>query len=165
MPDFRAAERSFQLLTQAAGRAGRGQLAGEVVIQTLNPDHYAIRFAAEQNYEGFYRKEMEFRKWLRYPPFSAFANILVRSEKKEDALRMSSELGYLLNPPPEGVKVMGPADAPVPRLKNEFRYQLLLKAFQRTVLRTTVKKLRDYAQQQRWPATALVVDVDPLTLL
>ena len=69
MPDFRAAERSFQLLTQAAGRAGRGDLPGEVIVQTLNPDHYAMAFAAEQNYEGFYKKEIEFRKWLRYPPF------------------------------------------------------------------------------------------------
>ena len=69
MPDFRAAERSFQLLTQAAGRAGRGDLPGRVVIQTLNPDHYAIQLAAGHDYEGFYRKEIEFRKWLRYPPF------------------------------------------------------------------------------------------------
>ena len=80
IPDFRAAERTFQLLTQAAGRAGRGDTPGRVVIQTLNPDHYAIRFAAAQDYEGFYQKEIEFRKWLRYPPFSAFANVIVRAD-------------------------------------------------------------------------------------
>ncbi len=96
MPDFRAAERSFQLLTQAAGRAGRGGLAGRVVVQTLNPDHYAIKLAAEQNYEAFYQKEIEFRRWLRYPPFSAFANVVVRAGKQEDAMRYSTELGRLL---------------------------------------------------------------------
>ena len=122
MPDFRAAERSFQLLTQAAGRAGRGDTPGHVIIQTLNPDHYAIRFAAEQDYEGFYKKEIEFRKWLRYPPFAAFANVLVRAEKQEEALRMATQLGYLLNPPPEGIRVMGPAEAPV--LRGEERISL-----------------------------------------
>ncbi len=165
MPDFRAAERSFQLLTQAAGRAGRGDLAGEVVIQTLNPDHYAIQFAAAQDYEGFSRKELEFRKWLRYPPFAALANVLVRAEKQEDALRMATAIGYLLTPPPEGMKVMGPAEAPVPRLKNEFRYQLLLKSAQRTTLRRALDKVRTYPLDQRWPATAVVIDVDPLSLL
>lgn len=165
MPDFRAAERSFQLLTQAAGRAGRGDLAGQVVIQTLNPDHYAIQFAAAQDYEGFAKKELDFRKWLRYPPFSAFANVLVRAGKQEDALRMATAIGYLLTPPPEGTKVMGPAEAPVPRLKNEYRYQILLKSAQRSTLRKTLDRIRHYAADQKWPATALVVDIDPLSLM
>src|ERR1700724_343840 len=91
MPDFRAAERTFQLLTQVAGRAGRGNVPGIVLIQTINPDHYAIRFASAQNYDGFYEKEIRFRKLMRYPPFSALANILVRSQKQEEALAMSTE--------------------------------------------------------------------------
>jgi primosomal protein N' (replication factor Y) len=165
IPDFRAAERTFQLLTQAGGRAGRGDQPGHVVIQTLNPDHYAIQFAAEQNYEGFYQKEIEFRKWLRYPPFAAFANVVVRATKQEDALRMSTELGYLLDPQPEGVKVMGPAEAPVLRVKNEFRYQILLKAAKRSVLRDTLNKLRAYAEKDKWSATSLVIDVDPISLM
>ncbi|MBV9296130.1 MAG: primosomal protein N' [Acidobacteriaceae bacterium] len=165
MPDFRAAERSFQLLTQAAGRAGRGDLPGRVIIQTLNPEHYAIKFAAAQDYEGFYKKEIEFRKWLRYPPFAAFANVLVRAEKQEQALRMSTQLGYLLNPPPEGVRAMGPAEAPMTRLKNEFRYQILLKAGKRAVLRETLKNLRRFAESEKWSATALVIDVDPISLM
>jgi primosomal protein N' (replication factor Y) len=165
MPDFRAAERSFQLLTQAAGRAGRGAIPGNVVIQTLNPDHYAIKFAAEHDYEGFYKKEIEFRKWLRYPPFAAFANIVLRAEKKEDAMRFSGELERILVPPPVGVRVLGPAEAPVARLKAEYRYQLLIKASKRIVLREIVTKLRDYALKQKWPATAMVVDVDPLSLM
>jgi primosomal protein N' (replication factor Y) (superfamily II helicase) len=165
LPDFRAAERSFQLLTQAAGRAGRGDTPGRVIIQTLNPDHYAIRFAAEQDYSGFYRKEIEFRKWLRYPPFASVANVVVRAERQEEALRMATQLGYLLTPPPEGTRVMGPAEAPVLRVRNEFRYQILLKAARRTVLREILQKLRTLAQQQKWKTTALVIDVDPISLM
>ncbi|HMC60131.1 MAG TPA: primosomal protein N', partial [Candidatus Solibacter sp.] len=122
MPDFRAAERTFQLLTQVAGRAGRGNVPGTVLVQTINPDHYAVRLAGAQDYQAFYEKELNFRRMMHYPPFSAMANVLVRSEKKEMAMRMSSELGLLLTPPPEKLRVMGPAEAPVPRLKNEYRY-------------------------------------------
>jgi primosomal protein N' (replication factor Y) (superfamily II helicase) len=165
MPDFRAAERTFQLLTQAAGRAGRGSLPGEVVVQTYSPDHYAVAFAAQQDYEGFYKKEIEFRKWLRYPPFSAFANILVRDKRQEEALRMASELGFLLTPQPPQTRVMGPAEAPVPRLRDEFRYQILIKAAKRSVLRDVVKRLREHALAQKWRSTALVIDVDPITLM
>jgi primosomal protein N' (replication factor Y) len=165
IPDFRAAERTFQLLTQAAGRAGRGDTPGRVVIQTLNPDHYAIRFAAQQDYEGFYQKEIEFRKWLRYPPFAAFANVVVRAEKQEEALRMSTQLGYLLDPQPEGVRAMGPAEAPVLRVRSEFRYQILLKAARRTLLHDVLKKLRAFAEKEKWKATALVIDVDPISLM
>jgi primosomal protein N' (replication factor Y) len=165
LPDFRAAERTFQLLTQAAGRAGRGDLPGKVIIQTLNPDHYAIRFAAEQDYQGFYRKEIEFRKWLRYPPVAALANVILRAEKQEDALRMASQLSYLLTPPPEGVRVMGPAEAPVLRVRNEYRYQILLKAAHRKTLRQVLHQLRGLAEHQKWKTTALVIDIDPISLM
>ena len=165
MPDFRAAERSFQLLTQAAGRAGRGDIPGRVIVQTLNPEHYAVRFAAQQDYEGFYKKEIEFRKWLRYPPFAAFANVLVRAEKQEEALRLATQLGYVLMPPPEGIRVMGPAEAPVLRLKNEFRYQILIKAAKRSTLRQILNDLRQFAEREKWGATALVIDVDPISIL
>ncbi|HKE26395.1 MAG TPA: primosomal protein N', partial [Bryobacteraceae bacterium] len=116
MPDFRAAERTFQLLTQVAGRAGRGSVPGIVLVQTINPDHYAVRLAAAQDYAAFYEKELHFRQMMHYPPFRAMANVLVRSEKRELAMRMSSELGVLLTPPPEKLRIMGPAEAPVPRL-------------------------------------------------
>ena len=165
IPDFRAAERTFQLMTQAAGRAGRGEQLGKVLIQTINPDHYAIRFARDQDYAKFYAKELQFRRLMRYPPFSALANVLVRAEKQEDAHRMSGELNHLLNPPPPELKVLGPAEAPVPRLKREFRYQTLIKAADRGVLREKLHELRSYALDQRWNPTALVIDVDPLSLL
>ena len=165
MPDFRAAERSFQLLTQAAGRSGRGDMPGRVIVQTLNPDHYAIRLAAEQDYEGFYGKELDFRKWLRYPPYAACANVLVRATQQEDALRMATQLGHVLTPPPQGVRVLGPAEAPVLRLKSEFRYQILLKAAGRSILRDVLKKLREFADREKWNTTALIIDVDPISLM
>jgi primosomal protein N' (replication factor Y) (superfamily II helicase) len=165
MPDFRAAERTFQLLTQVAGRAGRGSLPGVVLIQTINPDHYAVRMAAAQDYPAFYEKELHFRRMMHYPPFSAMANILVRSEKKEMAMRMSTELGHRLLPAPEQVRVMGPAEAPVPRLKNEYRYQFLIKAVNRKVLNELLRRIREYAVDRKWGATALVIDVDPLSLM
>ena len=165
MPDFRAAERTFQLLTQASGRAGRGELPGRVILQTSNPEHYAVRLASQQDYAQFYEKEILFRKSMRYPPFSALANILVRDEVQEEALRKSTELERLLRPEPKEMRVMGPAPAPVPRLKNEFRYQLLLKSSDRKKLNETLHNIRRFAAQQKWGATALVIDVDPVSLL
>jgi primosomal protein N' (replication factor Y) len=165
LPDFRAAERTFQLLTQAAGRAGRGNLPGIVLIQTINPDHYAVRYASEQNYAGFYEKELQFRRFMRYPPFAALANVLVRHQRQEDAHRMAIELGHLLSPAPENIKVLGPAEAPVPRLKDEYRYQLLIKASNRPRLNELLNQLRRVAADRKWNATSLVIDVDPITLL
>jgi primosomal protein N' (replication factor Y) len=165
LPDFRAAERTFQLLTQAAGRAGRGEIPGLVMMQTINPEHYAIRCAAAQDYASFYAKEIEFRRLMRYPPFAALANLLVRSADEESAERMASQLGTFLTPPPEGVKVLGPGLAPMSRLKQEFRYQILVKAASRKVLNDTLQSARGHIEGLRWPATALVIDVDPMSLL
>jgi len=165
MPDFRAAERTFQILTQVAGRAGRGDLPGMVYMQTINPDHYAIRFAAQQDYNGFFEKELQFRRFMKYPPFAAMANLLVRAAKQEDALRMSTELGHHITPAPENMKIMGPAEAPVPRLKAEFRYQILIKSGSRKDLNALLRRSIEFARAQKWNATALVIDVDPLTLL
>ncbi len=165
MPDFRAAERTFQLLTQVAGRAGRGSIPGMVLVQTVNPEHYAVKLAAAQDYQAFYDKELHFRRLMHYPPFSAMANVLVRAEKKEAAMRMATDLGFLLSPPPEKLKIMGPAEAPVPRLKNEYRYQFLIKAASRKTLNELLQQIRHYALEHKWGATALVIDVDPLSLM
>ena len=165
LPDFRAAERTFQLLTQVAGRAGRGDLPGRVIVQTLNPDHYAIRFAAAQDCRLFYEKELQFRRAMRYPPFSALANVLVRAARQADAIQMSGEIAGLFQPPPEGIRLLGPAEAAVARLKNEFRYQLLVKAASRKKLNETLQLMRRHALERKWGPTALVIDVDPLSLL
>ncbi len=165
LPDFRAAERTFQLLTQAAGRAGRGTTPGIVLMQTINPDHYAIRFAVEQDYEGFYAKELEFRRLMHYPPFGALANVIVRGTKEEEALGRSAALGRLLNPAGEGVKILGPAAASLARLKNEYRYQMLIKASSRKRLNEVLGQVRKFAAAEKWNPTSLVIDVDPLTIL
>jgi primosomal protein N' (replication factor Y) (superfamily II helicase) len=165
MPDFRAAERTFQLLTQVAGRAGRGALPGTVLVQTINPEHYAVRLAAAQDYQAFYEKELQFRKFMHYPPFSAMANVIVRNEKQEDALRMSAELERHLGSAPENMKIMGPAEAPVPRLKAEYRYQFLIKSASRKALNELLKRVQAFSRKEKWNATALVIDVDPLTLM
>ena len=165
LPDFRAAERTFQLLTQAAGRAGRGTTPGMVLMQTVNPDHYAIRFAAEQDYEKFYAKEIEFRRLMHYPPFGALANVIVRGTKEEEALARSAELGRLLSPPPEGAKILGPAAASLARLKNEYRYQMLIKTSSRKRLNEILGQVRSFAAAEKWNPTSLVIDVDPMTIL
>ena len=165
LPDFRAAERTFQLLTQVAGRAGRGATPGRVLVQTLHPDHYSVTLAAAQDYEAFYAAELAFRRQLRYPPFAYLANVLLRHESQEEAMRMATEVKRLLDPAPEQTRVMGPAEAPVPKLKKDFRYQLLVKAASRPVLRRTILLIRDHAVAQKWKATSLVLDIDPLNLM
>jgi primosomal protein N' (replication factor Y) len=165
LPDFRAAERTFQLITQVAGRAGRGTLPGVVLVQTVNPEHYAVRLAAAQDYGTFYEKELQFRRSMHYPPFTVMANLLVRSEKQEDALRMAGEMEQHLGPAPEKIRIMGPAEAPVPRLKSEYRYQFLIKSGSRKLLNELLRRAQEFGRAQKWGATALVIDVDPITLL
>jgi len=165
LPDFRAAERTFQLLTQAGGRAGRGETPGIVLIQTINPDHYAIQCASAQDYQAFYEKEIHFRRALNYPPFAALANIIVQGRDEEEALSRSAALGRVLQPAPEGVRVMGPAAAAMARIKNEYRFQMLLKAATRKRLNQVLGDLRRFAAAEKWNPTSLVIDVDPMTLL
>ena len=166
MPDFRAAERTFQLLTQVAGRAGRGDLKGKVLLQTINPDHYAIRFAAAQDYDGFYKKELNFRRLLHYPPFAPMAILVVRSKKLEEALALSGKLGrHLHETVPDGVRLLGPAAAPLVRLKTDYRYQFILKGRTRKLVAEVVARARRFARDHNWPATALVIDVDPMSVM
>ena len=165
IPDFRAAERTFQLLTQVAGRAGRGELPGKVILQTMNPEHYAIELAAQQNYGAFYKQELHFRKMMHYPPFTSMATLLLRSQKLEETMAWSAALAKDLKNLPETVRVMGPAAAPMAKLKREYRFQFLLKASSRRALASAVQRARTFAQQHDWPVTALTADVDPVSLL
>jgi primosomal protein N' (replication factor Y) (superfamily II helicase) len=165
-PDFRAAERTFQLLTQVAGRAGRGEMPGKVVLQTYHPDHYAIQFAQQHDYAGFYEKEIRFRKWMHYPPFSALANVLVRSDKLEQALRWTGQLGkWFESSRNEGVRVLGPSAAPIMRLKRDYRYHFILKAASREKLNASLRRMLGFADQEKIPRTNVIVDVDALSLL
>jgi primosomal protein N' (replication factor Y) len=166
MPDFRAAERTFQLLTQVAGRAGRGQAPGKVILQTYFQDHYAVQYAAHHDFAGFYDKELRFRSWMHYPPYSALANVLIRSNKLDEALEWSGTLGrWFEQTRHEGVRVLGPATAPIMRLKRDYRYHFVLKSPSREKLNTTLRAMLAYASAQKIPRTQVIVDVDALWLM
>jgi primosomal protein N' (replication factor Y) len=164
-PDFRAAERTFQLLTQVAGRAGRGELPGEVLVETYYPEHYAIEHAARQDYPSFFEKELHFRRMMHYPPFTALASVLVRDRKIENAIRWSRAIGGYLAPfEAKGLKVLGPAAAPLSRLRREYRFQFLLKTPKRSLLTQTLSGCLDFCATEEMPETAVIVDVDPVSL-
>ena len=166
LPDFRAAERTFQLLTQVAGRAGRGESPGKVILQTYFQDHYAVQYASRHDFAGFYDKELRFRSWMHYPPYSALANVLIRSGKLEEALQWSGTLGkWFEQSRHEGVRVLGPAAAPILRLKRDYRYHFILKSPSREKLNTTLRAMLAYAVRQQIPRTQLIVDVDALWLM
>src|SRR5260370_22179095 len=134
LPDFRAAERTFQLLTQVAGRAGRGELKGRVLIQTFYPEHYAIQDAVRQDYPAFYERETQFRRVMAYPPFSSLANVIVRDTDLEKAIRWSRQLSEYFSPHDgKGLRILGPAAAPLARLKREHRFLFLLKSPNRSL--------------------------------
>ena len=166
LPDFRAAERTFQLLTQVAGRAGRGQAPGKVVLQTYFQDHYAVQFAARHDFAGFYEKELQFRAWMHYPPYSAIANVLIRSEKLDDALTWSGELGrWFEKTRHEGIRVLGPAAAPITRLKRDYRYHFILKSPSREKMNALLRAMLAEAAARKIPRTQLIVDVDAVWLM
>jgi primosomal protein N' (replication factor Y) len=166
MPDFRAAERTFQLLTQVAGRAGRGDLPGRVLIQTFYPEHYAIQDAVHQDYLSFYERELNFRRMMAYPPFTSLANVIVRDTNLEKAVRWSRRLSEYFSPQDgKGLRVMGPASAPLARLKKEHRFQFLLKSTRRTALTKLLSGALTFCDANKIPQTAILVDMDPLSLM
>jgi primosomal protein N' (replication factor Y) len=166
LPDFRAAERTFQLLTQVAGRAGRGQSPGKVVLQTYFQEHYAVQFAARHDFAGFYEKELQFRAWMHYPPYSAIANVLIRSENLDDALTWSGELGRWFEKTwHEGIRVLGPAAAPITRLKRDYRYHFILKSPSREKMNALLRAMLAEAAARKIPRTQVIVDVDAMWLM
>ncbi len=170
-PDFRSAERTFQLLTQVAGRAGRGALAGRVVIQSYYPDHYALRFSQKQDYVSFYKKEIEFRRLMGYPPFRNLMQILVEDPDAQKAIRIAEKIAEAFKlrvrskTTPTRPVVLGPASAPLERLRGNYRMQIILKSppdFD------TVSLLQDsfsYLAEHKVSTSKVKVDVDPLSLL
>jgi primosomal protein N' (replication factor Y) len=164
LPDFRSAERTFQLLTQVSGRAGRGDTPGEVILQSHLPDHYALTFACTQDYRGFYEREMEFRRTMGYPPVAALVNVVIRAEEAGAGARAADGLARRLRSSAAGrYRVLGPAHAPLARLRNEHRFQVLLKG-NRPAMRDAVRgALGEILGPRRWPKVA--VDIDPLTVM
>jgi len=164
-PDFRSAEKTFYLLTQVAGRAGRGELRGKVMIQTAFPTHYAIQHALQHDYEAFYEEEIGFRKTFHYPPVTSMIAILFRGEQLDAVERAATECGRMLEEavqPVAGTRIQGPAPAPLARIKGVWRFQILLRSAQRTALRRAVEAVM---LPRKWKGVDIAVDVDPLNIL
>ena len=169
LADFRAAEKTFQLLTQVAGRAGRGDHPGEVIIQTYFPNHYSLKHARMQDYESFYEREIRFRRRFRYPPFTALANLVIRGTREnqtqdiaEDLARSLVEIRNTLSDT-RRLRILGPAPAAVFRVKGEYRFQVLLKTTSRKELNQVVSKA--LAKLPSSHRKRVIVDVDPVNLL
>jgi primosomal protein N' (replication factor Y) len=162
MADFRAGERTFQLLTQVAGRAGRGELRGEAIVQTLYPSHYSIRHACSQDYAAFFADEIEFRRQMNYPPVVAMINVVVKARTREGAMTDAADVVRALRWGGQPYRVLGPAPAPLSRLKGEHRAQFFLKGTHRgTMRKALVAALESRPEIRR----RTVVDVDPMSVL
>jgi primosomal protein N' (replication factor Y) len=168
IPDFRAAERSFQLLTQVAGRSGRGEKNGEVIIQTYNPDHYAIVKASQQDYPGFAEQELEFRRKLNYPPYYRLARILFLCPSLELLRTEMAALGYLVQSLTQEVSddsllFLGPSPAPFSRISNYYRYHVIVRGVSAGVLQNAIKAI--VAKLKLPSAVKIQIDVDPMSLM
>ncbi|MEJ7616221.1 MAG: primosomal protein N' [Pyrinomonadaceae bacterium] len=169
LPDFRSAERTFQLITQVAGRAGRGDLAGRVLIQTYHPEHYALRHACAQDYAAFYEEEIRYRQTLSYPPFVALASLLVHDPELGRAQDTAAALKSALdaaNAETRACRILGPAPAPIARLRGEHRIQLLIKSRSRPRLRDLLNlALGNAAVDKAYDARHVNIEIDPVNLM
>jgi primosomal protein N' (replication factor Y) len=167
LPDFRASERTFQILSQVAGRTGRGEKGGRVLVQTLNPHHPSIEAAARHDFQGFATVELEGRRALGYPPFGELIRVIVRGEQQSQvesfAEHLVSELTGALSGEAPPWRVLGPALAPIAKLRGEYRYHLQLQGHDGDVLRRAVQQVTAAAQPPEGILWA--VDVDPTSML
>ncbi len=167
LPDFRSAERTFQMIAQVAGRSGRGDKEGRVIVQTYSPEHYSIEYARCHDYKGFYEKEIMLRKELGYPPFSNLANIIISGFIEKEAARYAAEIGLQLDGlvrKHEGVEKLGPALAVISRIKNRFRWQIVIKSKSEETLRTLLGELSDSWGEGR-SDMAVSVDLNPQSMI
>jgi len=174
LPDFRAAERTFQLLTQVAGRAGRGDRPGRVIVQALNPHHYALRHALDHDYAGFYKRESRLRRAMLYPPFARMASVRVEGpdEKATEAAarRVADHLRAAARSretdrAPGAVRLLGPTPAPLYRLEGRFRFLLTLRAEDHRPVQAILKAALPAARDEARGGVRVAVDVDPISML
>ena len=167
LPDFRAAERTFQLITQVAGRAGRGDLPGRVLIQTYHPDHYALKHATKQDYQGFYDEEIRHRRNHGYPPFVALALFLVRNKDAARARSIAQELRNHLNQAnrDHACRILGPAPAPFARLRGDYRIQLLMKSRSRKQMRAVIDQALKNFEEAGNDARSVTLEIDPVSMM
>ncbi len=172
IPDFRSSERTFQLLTQVAGRAGRGMNPGRVIIQTYNPDHYSVQMARDQDFGKFYHEEARFREELTYPPFSRLINFRIEGTDQKKSMGAAQEMGEwgrrLLKGRPDGrgIEILGPSPAPLVKLKGRYRYQMLIKGKHVNFLHRFARELAERMKKQ-WAGRKinLSIDVDPISVM
>ncbi len=162
IPDFRASERTFNLLTQVAGRAGRGEDGGEVIVQTYAPSHYAVLAAAKHDYDKFYEEEIKSRKELLYPPFVNLIKVTVRARNDELTLKTAQDLTDAIKGEDKELKVAGPAPAPIARMRGYFRYNILLKGNDRAAMCTLLRKVLGIFRKPH--GVLVAVDVDPISM-
>jgi primosomal protein N' (replication factor Y) (superfamily II helicase) len=172
IPDFRAGERTYQLLTQVAGRSGRGALPGKVVVQTYNPQHYSIRFAQAQDFKPFYQQEAQFRQEMDYPPFSRLVNLRLEGNTESRVNQRSEALGRAVTRLCKDkrysgqIEALGPASAPLSRLKGRYRCQMLLKGKKWNLLHELAGRVVEIMEKDHpLPGVKLIVDVDPVNML
>jgi len=166
LPDFRAAERTFQLLTQVAGRSGRGDQPGEVVIQSYFPDHYTFQLAVKQRFEDFYGQESRYRRAMFYPPFASLAGIMVTDRDPARAAGLARQIAEFLDSQrSNAIRILGPAPAPLERIKRVHRHQLLIKSSSRSTLHGILDRPQAYIEEKKIGATRVIIDVDPVSLL
>jgi primosomal protein N' (replication factor Y) len=162
LADFRAAERTFQLITQVVGRAGRGTTPGEAIVQSIYPDHYSIRAAAAQDYEAFYTREIEYRGKMHYPPVVGLINVVVKGKSLEQAMADAMDLASRVRRDDRHGRVIGPAPAALSKVKDEYRVQFFIKGAQRRNLRRALERaLADRPDLRR----KVIVDVDPVSVM
>ena len=166
LPDFRSSERTFQLLTQVAGRAGRANKPGEVLIQTYNPNHYAIQLAREQDYEAFYRYEMRIRKALSYPPYYFTVGLTLSHKDEQEVIKKSYEIVTLIK---EGltdkIKILGPTPKPVARTHNLYHYQIIIKYRFEDQLEIVLNHILDLTQAKENKKLRLIIDHEPQSFM
>jgi len=167
LPDFRAGERLFSLLTQVSGRSGRGTEEGSVVIQTFNPDHFSIISARSHDYSSFYAQEIDERRELSYPPFSRLIRLVFESGSAERTLKMAASFASELGKgAPSDVEILGPAPAVISRMKSSYRYQILIKGGKGLgAVKKRIGVLLDDGMKKRPVGVRVVVDVDPANML
>jgi primosomal protein N' (replication factor Y) len=168
MPDYRSAERTFQLLTQVAGRAGRGERPGRVIIQTYAPNHYSIRAAKDQDYARFIRRELMLRRDLMYPPYARLAMVRIEGAEPMLVMRLAEQVAKSLaqSATPEGLRVLGPAPAPIERIKQRYRWQVMLKSRELKPLREALAAMRtEVGPAAERDDVYLAIDIDPVRML
>lgn len=167
LPDFRSAEKTFQLITQAAGRAGRGGMPGKVIIQTMNPGHYAMRRSISHDYEGFYEEEISFRSQLGYPPYRRMVKIEVKSAQEKTALDAAKTARDIIRAAITGkeVSVLGPAPAPIARLRGKYRFHVILLSRSREAIRRLASEARAVVEDKYGRRCQVILDVDPVNLM